>query len=245
MAKTQLEDPLQFLEVAMMAAHIEIHRHRAGRGLPESPRTTCVAAVFQNNTAWWAHAGDSRLYWIRDGNILEVTRDHSQLEAMMADRLLSQNRPVEDLPNRNQLFNCLGAPAMPLIELADPVAIQPGDCFLLCSDGVWAPLSNNLIAAAFKDSEVSDAVSYLIHQALSRAGASSDNVSALAMSWNNSSDSGAISGLVAPTMQRDHKFAATIRTQSPDEADPISEQAIESAIAEIRQAIARTEKDRR
>lgn len=241
-ARTKLHDPRQFLEDAMMAAHVEIHRYRAGRGLPESPRTTCITAVFQNNTAWWAHAGDSRLYWMRDGGILEVTRDHSQLEAMIADGLLNENDGVEDIPDRNSLFNCLGAPAMPLIELADPVKIKVGDSFLLCSDGLWAPLKESVIAEAFKNTKVMRAVPDLVNLALAEAGATSDNVSAIGMTWEEPSGLQGVSALTAPTALSDEEFVTTIPVEPDVEADPMSEDAIESAIAEIRQAIARTQK---
>jgi serine/threonine protein phosphatase PrpC len=240
-ARTKLQDPCQFLEDAMMAAHIEIHRHRAGRGLAESPRTTCVTAVFQNNTAWWAHAGDSRLYWIRQGSILEVTRDHSQLEAMIADGLLNETEPLKDFPGRNQLFNCLGAPAMPLIELADPVKVKPGDYFLLCSDGLWGPLRDSVIAAAFKGGEVMRVVPQLVHQALTEAGAASDNVSAIGMVWEES-DLEEVATLTEPTVKIGSQLMSSIEARTALEADPMSEDAIESAIAEIRQAIARTQK---
>ncbi|MFN8762381.1 MAG: PP2C family protein-serine/threonine phosphatase [Burkholderiales bacterium] len=243
-ARSRLSDPRQFLEDAMMAAHVEIHRYRAGRGLPESPRTTCVTAVFQNDTAWWAHAGDSRLYWIRDSGILEVTRDHSQLEAMIADGLLNKNDTADDLPDRNSLFNCLGAPAMPLIELADPVKIRVGDCFLLCSDGLWAPLNESTIATVFKDGKVMRAVPDLVNLALAEAGATSDNVSAIGMSWDDPGNAQAESTLTAPTVLGEDEFVTTIPVEADADADadPMSEDAIESAIAEIRQAIARTQK---
>ena len=241
-ARSKLADPRQFLEDAMMAAHVEIHRYRAGRGLPESPRTTCVTAVFQNNTAWWAHAGDSRLYWIRDGDVLEVTRDHSQLEAMIADGLLNEKDSPDDLPDRNSLFNCLGAPAMPLIELADPVKIKVGDSFLLCSDGLWAPLNQSTITAAFKAGKVMRAVPELVNLALAEAGATSDNVSAIGMSWDDPGSAQSESTLTAPTLLGEDEFVTTITDDTSADTDPMSEDAIESAIAEIRQAIARTQK---
>ena len=52
------------------AAHREIHRYRAVNNLPETPRTTMVACLIQHNSAIWAHCGDSRLYWMRRGQIL-------------------------------------------------------------------------------------------------------------------------------------------------------------------------------
>lgn len=238
-AKPSLPDPRQFLEDSMMAAHIEIHRYRAGRGLPESPRTTCVTAVFQDNQAWWAHAGDSRLYWLRDGKILQITRDHSQLEAMIADGLIDKNDPLEDMPDRNRLFNCLGAPAMPMIELADPVKIRSGDHFLLCSDGLWGALDDNTIAHSFRNTNIMRVVPELINHALLKAGSSSDNVTAIGMTWADSQISVETSGLAGKKMEEE--FTSTIKPKKSLESEPIGEDAIESAIAEIRQAIAKTQ----
>ncbi len=240
-AKTTLTDPRQFLEDAMMAAHIEIHRYRAGRGLPESPRTTCVTAVFQHNTAWWAHAGDSRLYWIRDGAILDITRDHSQLEAMIADGLVDETDPLEELPDRNRLFNCLGAPAMPLIELADPVKVKAGDHFLLCSDGLWGPLEDITIAEAFKGGNVMRVVPELINYALMQAGATSDNVTAVGLTWEETRDTDEAALLGPLTKKSSDEFVTTIQVKPGMEPEAMSEDAIESAIAEIRQAIAKTQ----
>ena len=238
-AKPSLPDPRQFLEDSMMAAHIEIHRYRAGRGLPESPRTTCVTAVFQDNKAWWAHAGDSRLYWLRDAKILQVTRDHSQLEAMIADGLVDKNDPLEDLPDRNRLFNCLGAPAMPMIELADPVKIRSGDHFFLCSDGLWGALDDNTIANAFRNTNIMRVVPELINHALLKAGSSSDNVTAIGMTWADAHATAEMEAGVGKKIEE--KFTTTIKPKKSLESEPMGVDAIESAIAEIRQAIAKTQ----
>jgi hypothetical protein len=45
----------------------------------DSPRTTCVACIVQNNIAYWVHSGDSRLYLLRNGKVLAQTRDHSRV----------------------------------------------------------------------------------------------------------------------------------------------------------------------
>ncbi len=244
-AQPTLKDPKQFLEDAMMAAHIEIHRYRAGRGLPESPRTTAVTCVVQNGRAWWAHAGDSRLYWLRDGQIKDTTRDHSQLEAMIADGMIDAN-DTTNMPDRNRLFNCLGAPAMPLIELSDPVALEAGDHILMCSDGLWGAVPDNIIAAAFRTNSVMRVVPELINYALLEAGAGADNVTAIGLTWEGHDGDDYASAPTIPGREgASRKFTSTI--QMPQQVaggggDPMTDDEIESAIADIKRAIAKSNK---
>lgn len=244
-ATPTIKDPKQFLEDAMMAAHVEIHRYRAGRGLPESPRTTVVTCIVQHGLAWWGHAGDSRIYLIRDGGIEQVTRDHSQLEAMIADGLL-EDKDREDFPDRNRLFNCLGAPAMPMIELSDPITLEPGDHMLLCSDGLWGAVSDNIIAAAFRTNSVMRVVPELINYALMEAGAGSDNVTAIGMTWEGDDIETVADDPAFPSSQSvGEAFRSTIQLphrQSAADEKPMTDDEIENAIADIRRAIAKTNK---
>ena len=62
-AKPRLDDPMAFLADAMARAHYAINDYAVEKDLLEIPHTTCVAAVIQNDTAYWAHVGDSRLYF--------------------------------------------------------------------------------------------------------------------------------------------------------------------------------------
>ena len=244
-ADTTIANPKQFLEDSMMAAHIEIHRYRAGRGLPESPRTTAVTCVIQGGMAWWAHAGDSRLYLIRNGEIKAVTRDHSQLEAMIADGMLD-DKDRSEFPDRNRLFNCLGAPAMPMIELSDPIRLEPGDHILICSDGLWGTVADNLIAAAFRTNSVMRVVPELINYALMEAGASSDNVTAIGLTWEGDDGDTVIGPDSFDTTKIESAaFRSTIQLprKPPTAADhEMTDDEIETAIAEIRRAIAKTNK---
>src|SRR5690606_20454106 len=114
-AKPYIKHPEQFLQEGFFAAHREIHRYRAVNRLEDTPRTTLVVCLIQHGTAIWAHAGDSRLYWMRDGKVQARTRDHSRLEVLIAQGKVS---PLErdTHPDRNKLFNCVGAPHMPIVE---------------------------------------------------------------------------------------------------------------------------------
>ena len=74
-ATPELRDPFMFLQKSLSNAHHAIADFTEAHSLRDSPRTTCVACLIQNNVAYWAHAGDSRLYLIRGGRVATRTRD--------------------------------------------------------------------------------------------------------------------------------------------------------------------------
>ena len=151
-ARPQVKDPTEFLSTALMAAHHQIIRYAGEKGMLDTPRTTLVAAIVQNGCATWVHCGDSRLYLVRDGELMTRTRDHSYLE--------QQNAGVIRLDriNRNILFTCLGSPTKPVYDIAGPTPLQQGDKVLLCSDGLWGNIEDLDIAAQLGARSVSDAV---------------------------------------------------------------------------------------
>ena len=94
-AKPMIQDELMFLSRSLSNAHAAIQDYAFDKSLPEAPRTTVVACLIQNSVAFWAHAGDSRLYLIRRGRIVQQTKDHSRLQ-MMLDRLHPIFAPGKD-----------------------------------------------------------------------------------------------------------------------------------------------------
>jgi len=243
LARPLLPDPAAFLEEAIQASHHELHRYRAEQGLPEAPRTTIVLCVVQRGVALWAHAGDSRLYLIRNGAIAERTLDHSRVHHLVTSGLI---RPEEakDHPERNRIFNCLGAFVAPTVEISRPVALHTGDILLLCSDGLWGTLSDRAILDAFSDRTVMRAVPEIVDAALEEGGPESDNCTALAMAWAGAESldmvpptDAPVSTLVIP------EGAMTSTIQIPragDEPGPAyTDDQIDDAVNEIQQAIQR------
>lgn len=238
-ATPYVKKPEKFLEDSFLAAHREIHRYRAINNLPETPRTTIVACLIQHNNAFWAHCGDSRLYWMRQGQILARTRDHSRIETLIAQGKVDPSER-DTHPERNKLFNCLGAPNMPIIELSRRASLQPGDVLLLCSDGLWSVLPDHILAQTLQHNTVVRAVPDLLRTATSIAGKGSDNVTALAMMWEGGS---VLSD--SPTTIATHTLpvgSVTTTIQAPrhadlEQADVFDETEIEKAIEEIRGAI--------
>jgi len=241
-AKPLVPDPAAFLSAAVMTAHHHIIRYASKRGMMETPRTTVVAGLIQDECLHWVHCGDSRLYVVRGGRLLMRTRDHSYSEARSSAGLISPN-----VINRNVLFTCLGSTVRPMFDTAGPLQLAPSDKILLCSDGLWSSISDDDIVRVLSGAPVEDAVPELVARALDRGGQASDNVTVLALDWENTAAfrSGDASGssLTETHSMADNVFASTIQPESDDlPLDELDEDAIERSIAEINEAIARTAK---
>ena len=141
-AKPKLADPIRFLQDAIMAGHHQLLRYASERGLMDTPRTTIIACIMQGNMAYWAHCGDSRLYFVRGDKLIARTRDHSYSELQ---NTLSSVVPLNERYNRNVLFTCLGSPGKPVVDTAGPLMLQEGDRILLCSDGLWGTVEDEAI----------------------------------------------------------------------------------------------------
>ncbi|MGS0742747.1 PP2C family protein-serine/threonine phosphatase [Glaciimonas sp. GG7] len=241
-AQPYIKKPELFLEDSFLAAHMAIHRYRETHNLSETPRTTVVACLIQHNSAWWAHCGDSRLYWMRQGQILARTRDHSRIETLIAQGRADPSERTTH-PERNQLFNCLGADNLPMVELSRRASLQAGDVILLCSDGLWSMLPDHDLAQRLQNNTVVRAVPELISSAVGIAGKNSDNVTALAMAWESDSniDDPASSivthilpiGCLTTTIQSSQNLASEINAMT----DILTDEDIEKAINDIRGAI--------
>jgi PPM family protein phosphatase len=240
-ANPYIKKPEQFLEESFVAAHREILRYRDLQKLTETPRTTIVACLIQHNTAIWAHCGDSRLYWMRNGQILSRTRDHSRIETLIAQGKVDPSERSTH-PDRNKLFNCLGAPNLPIVEISRRASLQAGDVMLLCSDGLWSMLPDHVLAQRLQDSTIVRAVPELLNEATGIAGKSSDNATALAMMWQGS-DSLADSATITTNTLEIGTVTSTIEVLPEAvqaEADIFDDAEIEKAIEEIRGAIQKT-----
>jgi serine/threonine protein phosphatase PrpC len=245
-ATPTLKSPQRFLEESFLDAHREIHHYYESNKLSESPRTTVVGCVIQKGAAYWAHAGDSRLYWLRAGEVIAQTRDHSKIQSMIQQGLALPSE-IETHPERNKLFNCLGSPSNPTVELSRKMTLKPGDTLFLCTDGLWSVVSEALISSAFAGNTVMRAVPDLIYLALLEAGSESDNVTGMAMTWEGSDlgeDNTGISTLLMPL----GAVTTTIHAAGPSELDSpsgqegLSEDEIEKAIEEIRATIRKSNK---
>lgn len=237
-AQPSLPNVRAFLNMAVLAAHRQILRYAMERKLEDVPRTTLVGAVLQDGFAHWVHCGDSRLYWVRSGELLSRTRDHSYLQQRLDSPHLPS--PPEGM-NRNALYTCLGSPNNPIFDISGPVPLLQGDKIMLCSDGLWGNVEDREIAFHLGHKPVALAAHDLVERALLKGGPLSDNVTLIALEWETPDVFETTRGLISTESIEDGVFASTVQATWPDSViDDLDDDAIERSIAEINQAIRRS-----
>jgi len=240
MATPRLADPAAFLNEALLSAHRELLRYQSLHQLHEAPRTTVVACIVQDGFAWWAHAGDSRLYWLRDGRVMARTRDHSKVQTLVALGLIDA-RSESTHPERNKVLNCLGSPREPTVELAARVALRPGDRVLLCTDGFWSGVAETDFTTVLSSLPLQQGVPALVRQAVTHSGPIADNATVVALQWEGAElvdDMPTLSAIDLP----EGAITTTIAFGRPDESASadLSDEDIDRQIADIQQAIRRS-----
>lgn len=182
-AQPRVADPGKFVADAMRQANERIMRVTHDQTLGGFPGSTCVAALIQDGKVYWGHAGDSRLYLLRDGAVLARTRDHSMVQQWFEWGMITAEE-ARVHPQRNQITNCLGGVEdMFYMEPGQSVALQSGDVLLLGSDGLWGPFTDQELTEACTTKTVSEALDELVARALEREAGHSDNVTGIAVRW--------------------------------------------------------------
>ena len=179
-----LFDPLGFLHLTLGRAHEEVVKLGAQLALEQRPRATCAVCLIQQRASWWGHVGDSRLYHVRHGALVTRSRDHSHVELLLREGLISAEQ-AQNHPMRNFVECCLGGdPILPDMSLSRRRPLESGDVLLACTDGLWGALKDAEIAAELgAGGELREKLLALGERAVKRAGAGSDNTSAAALRW--------------------------------------------------------------
>lgn len=180
-----LFDPLGFLHLTLGRAHEEVVKLGSSLPIEHRPRATCAVCVVQQSATWWAHIGDSRLYHIRQGSVMTRTRDHSHVELLLREGLITPDQ-AQVHPMRNFVECCLGGdPILPDMSLTRRRPIEPNDVLMVCTDGMWGGLRDAEIASELTVPGVPlrEKLLELAQRAVTRAGGSSDNTSAAALRW--------------------------------------------------------------
>jgi serine/threonine protein phosphatase PrpC len=180
-----LFDPLGFLHLTLGRAHEEVVKLGVHLSIEQRPRATCAVCVVQQGATWWAHVGDSRLYHLRQGAVVSRTRDHSHVELLLREGLITADQ-AQVHPMRNFVECCLGGdPILPDMTLAKRRPLEPNDVLFVCTDGMWAGVRDTEIASELSAPGVPlrQTLTDLAERAVVRTGAASDNTSAAALRW--------------------------------------------------------------
>jgi serine/threonine protein phosphatase PrpC len=181
-AQPRIANPIEFIQKAMRHAHERIMKVPHDPDMGGFPGTTCVAALIQDGMVYWGHAGDSRLYLLRNDAVFR-TIDHSVVQQWVESGEISAEE-ARVHPQRNHITNCLGGiEDVFFMEPGGPIALQSGDVLLLGSDGLWGPFADLELVEAFASRPVADVLDDLIASALEREGGHSDNATGVAVRW--------------------------------------------------------------
>ena len=116
-------------------------------------RSTAVVLLLDDAKALWAHLGDTRLYHFANGHIVFQTRDHSVPQAMVDARDIGYD-DIRHHEDRNRLTRSLGNDGkVRTTLLGQSVALGKGDAFLMCTDGFWEFVTENVMEATLAESE--------------------------------------------------------------------------------------------
>jgi PPM family protein phosphatase len=163
------------LQLAAQNIAVELQQRAAENPELRGFGSTVVLCILKGNRATYAHAGDSRLYLVRDGRLIQVTQDHTVMQ-----RLVSQGVVTPEQAQKHTESSALTRAIGPTPEVSLDIGVvdlQPGDALLLCSDGLWAYARHQeMEAVAVSESLTPAAVaSALLRLALEGGG--EDNIS--------------------------------------------------------------------
>ncbi len=178
-----LFDPLGFLHTTLGLAHQRVVEAGLQLPLENRPRATCAICLVQDASAYWAHVGDSRIYHLRGGRVLERTRDHSHVELLVREGLIGADQ-LQTHPMRNFVESCLGGELMlPEMSINRRRELRAGDILMACTDGLWAHADDSLIASMLcaEGQPLRAQLQALSEHAVAAGGSGSDNTSAVAL----------------------------------------------------------------
>ncbi len=139
--------------------------------------TTVVAGLFIQNRLFYAHVGDSRLYLLRRGRLITLTRDHTLLQSLVDQGIFRTQREARAAGiSSSKLIRGVGLGARVDVDSAE-IELEPGDIYLFCSDGLTNMVTDGMIGAVIQESlpDLPRAADLLLELALKQGG--TDNIS--------------------------------------------------------------------
>jgi PPM family protein phosphatase len=169
------EDPQKLAEI-LRAANKTIWEKASSDASLRGMGTTCTMVLIDGSTAHVAHVGDSRAYLVRDGQLEQITTDHTLVERMVKEGRLTAEEASHH-PQRNIITNALGIDADVDVDLFS-LELHPGDRVIICSDGLSSMVDDDEIQSLAADgSDPQSSAEAMIQAALDAGG--EDNITVI------------------------------------------------------------------
>jgi PPM family protein phosphatase len=163
------KDILDGLKSAFEAANFTILQKSFEQEELNGMGTTATALVLKGDQAFVGHMGDSRAYLFRDSTPLQLTKDHSIVNRLVEQGLLSR-KEANRHPQRNVIYKTLGLNMDSDLQLLGPIPVSANDILLLCSDGLTNLVADQEILEVVKRESPQHACENLIQLANQRGG---------------------------------------------------------------------------
>ena len=214
---------LEAAEAANAAVYARARENVAHTGMG----TTLTAVVLEGDTGHFVHIGDSRAYLLRDGELQQMSEDHSLVGEMVRDGRLTEDEAAVH-PHRSVLSRALGTE--PLVRIDEfEVDLRGGDVVLLCSDGLSGPVSAATIQKALARDDPADATTRLISDA--RKGGGPDNITAVVLRFDEVAEATAAEEQTLITSADEVVAPAGEAGREPAAAEPDPAAALDPAAA--------------
>lgn len=160
-----LTSPSELIEEGIVEANRSVYNKSTEDTSLKGMGTTCVVLVIKDGIIFYGHAGDSRLYIIRSNNIYQLTKDHSFVQSLVDQGLIS-DAEAENHPRKNEITKALGISASLVPEIARKgMLVYENDYLILCSDGLSNMISEREMIETVLNTEPFDACSRLVEMA--------------------------------------------------------------------------------
>ncbi len=180
-SKHSKEGPPAALRRAFIEANTTIHTRGQQNREFEGMGTTSTALLLRPEGAWIAHVGDSRVYRIRGDKLEQLSFDHSLVWEMARRQKCSPDK-LEGIPS-NVIVRSLGPEALVQVDIEGPHPVRSGDIFVICSDGLSGPVSDQEVGAVARVLPPEEACQMLIDLANLHWGP--DNITAVVVKVKN------------------------------------------------------------
>jgi serine/threonine protein phosphatase PrpC len=180
-----LDDSISYdgnrLKTAVRHANRRVLEATRERSEYEGMATTVAAVLVDGDTANLAHVGDSRIYLFSDGEISQLTSDHSWVNEQIRSGVISADQ-ARSHPLRNVVTRALGGRADLVVDVQSR-RMKGGDLLLLCSDGLTTMIGDDDIARILADAEgdIARAARALVDEANERGG--EDNITVVLLKF--------------------------------------------------------------
>lgn len=166
------------LDSALTAANIEVYDMADAKPELHGMGTTVVCAIVRDNQAFIAHAGDSRAYVLSDGNINQITTDHSMVQDLLSRGKIT-NEQAANHPNKNIITRAVGVDKSIEIDF-DQIDLDDNSTLLLCTDGLSNYVTNEEIVNLMSDGKHYTFADRLVQKANQNGGG--DNITVVVIS---------------------------------------------------------------